>query len=67
MGEGCGSRVVECKPKPLHTLEKIRSANVGVERDAEALLGEFLARQAIPSRRGLRVYADSSVFGGYED
>ena len=48
----------------MRSLEKIRSDVVGVEREAEALLGSFLAHQAIPSHRRFCVYADTSVIGG---
>ena len=56
------------KPEPMRSLEDIRADIVALEHETEGLLGTLVAesrgRYAVGA---LRIYADTSVFGGCED
>ena len=56
------------KPEPMRSLEEIRGDIVALECETEGLLGTLVAesrgRYAVGA---LRIYADTSVFGGCED
>ncbi len=56
------------QPQPMRTLAAIRTDILALEREAEGLLERIVdePRPAYPTRK-LRVYADTSVFGGCED
>ncbi len=55
------------KPKPMRTLAEIRTDILALEHETEGLSGEIFAFEpGMPTAR-LRVYADTSAIGGWED
>ena len=55
------------RPPPLRTLEEIRADILALERETEGLLEGMVATETLSTATKLRVYADTSVFGGCED
>ena len=55
------------RPPPMRTLEEIRAEILTLERETEGLLEEIVETEPLSTGRKLRVYADTSVFGGCED